>query len=187
MNPSDADSELISRAMEDFVRAMELRTVRNVRVAKRVTAMIRFGAVGFALLGVLMGVMIWAFTDRVHLMTGVLSTMQIEFGQMSDNMAEMRRTLDRLQKDMASFTSITEEMHVTRGAVSAMNGGVQEMGAQTEAMSRDFELVTRHVGEMTQSFRLLSPSVAGIGVNVDQGSGPAKTFNRWFPFPGMLP
>ena len=88
---------------------------------------------------------------------------------------------------MASFTAITEEMHVTRGAVSAMNGGVREMGARTEAMSRDFELVTRHVGEMTQSFRLLSPSVAGIGVNVDQGAGPAKTLNRWFPFPGMLP
>jgi hypothetical protein len=187
MNPSDPDSELVSRAMDDFFRAMELRTVRNVRVAKRVTVMIRVGAVGFALLGVLMGAMIWAFTDRVHVMTGVLSTMRMEFGKMSDNMAEMRETLDQLQKDMTSFTAITNEMHVTRQSVSAVNTGVQEMGAQTAAMSNDFALVTRHVGEMTRSFRLLAPSVAGIGANVDQGAGPAKTFNNWFPFRGMLP
>lgn len=186
MNSSDADSELIARAMDDFVQAMDLRTERNVRVARRVTAMLRVGVVSFALFGVLMAGMLWAFTDRVRVMIDVLGTMRAEFSQMSNNMSEMRGTLTSLERDMTAFSDVTDEMRVTRQTVSAVNGAVQEMSGRTAAMSTDFDLVTAHVAQMNQSFRQLSPSVAGIGANVDQGSGPMKTFNSMFPFSWML-
>ena len=186
MNPSDADSEHVARAMDDFVQAMDLRTERNDRVARRVTATLRVGVVSFALFGVLLAVMLWAFTDRVRVMIDVLGTMRTEFSQMSDNMSEMRGTLSRLERDMTSFSDVTAEMRVTRETVSAVDGAVQEMAGRTAVMSTDFDRVTAHVAQMNQSFRQLSPSVAGIGANVDQGSGPMKTFNSMFPFSWML-
>jgi hypothetical protein len=187
VNPTDAERKALERALEDFSEAMALRTERNVRVAKRVTVMLRTWMLGMVLFGVLMAAMIWAFTDRVRVMIDVLGTMRVEFGEMSDNMAHMRGTLARLEQDMAAFSVVTGQMQVTRETVSALNREVRTMASRTAVMSVDTDLITKNVYQMNQSFRLLTPAVARIGVSVDQGAAPARTFNDLFPFSRMLP
>jgi uncharacterized protein YoxC len=187
MNPSEIDSETIARALDDFFTAMALRTERNVRVAKRVTLMLRVGMISFALLAALMTAMIWAFTDRVRTITDVLGTMRSEFSKMADNMTEMHATLSRLELDMASFSVVTDEMHLMRSTLSTMNSDVDAMAGHINVMHVDVDLVTGNVAQMNQAFRLLTPSVAGIGASVNQGAGPMKTFNNFFPFSRMLP
>ncbi len=187
MNPSELDSQAISGALDDFFRAMELRTQRNVRVGKRVTAMLRFGVVSFAALALLMAWMIWVFTDRVRVMVEVLGTMRIEFSQMADNMSSMQTIIGGLEKDMASFSVVTEEMDVMQSTVAGMRGEVEEIAALMGTLSGDVTMVNAHVSGMNQSFRLLSPAVTGIGASVDRGSAPMKTFYNLFPFSGMLP
>jgi hypothetical protein len=187
MNPSEFDAAAVSRALDDFFRAMDLRTNRNVRVGKRVTLMLRVGVVSLVLLALLMAGMIWAFTDRVGVMIGVLGTMRTEFSGMAGNMTEMHRILGGLERDMASFSVVTDEMDVMRSTVSEMTGEVQEMAGRMAIMSGDVNLVTGNVANMNQSFRLLGPSVSAIGAKVDRGSGPMKTFYDVSPFSGMLP
>ena len=187
MNPSDLDAAAVARALDDFFKAMDLRTERNVRVAKRVTVMLRVGVLSLALLGLLMAGMIWAFTDRVRVMIDVLSTMRTEFSEMAGNMSKMRQILGGLEQDMVSFSVVTKEMHVMRSTVSAMRVEVQEIAGRMATMSGDVTLVAGNVANMNQSFRLLSPSVSGIGVKVDRGAGPMKSFYNLFPFSGMLP
>ena len=186
MDPSKLDSETVSRALDDFFRAMELRTERNVRVAKRVTAMLRVGMVSFALVAALMTAMIWAFTDRLRAVTGVLDTMRTEFTDMADNMSVMRSTLESLERDMASFSAVAEEMTGMRATVSGMTDEMNTMTSRVATMNSEVGLITGYTANMNQSFRLLSPSVAGIGANVAHGSAPMKTFNQVFPFSGML-
>lgn len=187
MNPSELDSAAVSRALDDFFRAMELRTDRNVRVGKRVTAMLRVGVVSLVFLGLLMAGMIWAFTDRVGVMIEVLGTMRTEFSGMADNMTKMHRILGALEQDMGSFSVVTDEMHVMRSTVSEMRGDVHEMAGRMAMMSGDVNLVAGNVSNMNQSFRLLGPSVSGIGAKVDRGAGPMKTFYDMFPFSRLLP
>jgi len=187
LNPSDLDSQAVVRALDDFFRAMDLRTQRNVRVAKRVTAMLRVGVISFSAFALLMVAMIWVFTDRVRVMVEVLGTMRIEFGQMADNMTHMQAILGHLEKDMASFSVVTEEMHVMGSTVAGMRGDVQEIAGLMGTLSDDVTMVNGHVAGMNQSFRLLSPAVSGIGASVDRGSAPIKTFYNLFPFSGMLP
>ncbi len=187
MNPSELDAAAVTRALDDFFRAMDLRTARNVRVGKRVTAMLRVGVVSLVFLGLLMAGMIWAFTDRVAVMIEVLGTMRTEFSGMADNMTKMHRILGALEQDMASFSAVTDEVDVMRSTVSEMRGEVQEIAGRMAMMKGDVNLVSVHVADMNQSFRLLGPSVSGIGAKVDRGAGPMKTFYDMFPFSGLLP
>jgi hypothetical protein len=187
LDPSNAERELLAKALDDFTEAMRLRTERNVRAAKRVTVMLRAGMLSTVLFGALLAGMLWAFTDRVRVMIDVLSTMRVEFGEMSGNMADMRATLTRIQEDMAAFAIVTNEMHLTRQTVSALNRDVGDMASRTALMSAETDLITKNVYQMNQSFRLLTPSVGRIGVSVDQGAAPAKTFNNLFPFSWMPP
>lgn len=186
MDPPNLDSETLARAMDDFFQAMALRTDRNVRVGKRVTAMLRIGMVSFALFAALMTAMIWAFTDRVRVMTDVLGTMQTQFTEMADNMTTMRSTIDGLERDMRSFSVITAEMQTMRSTVSGMKSDMNIMSDRVSVMNSEVALITGNTAQMNQSFRVLSPSVARIGAAVAHGSGPMKTFNNLFPFPWML-
>jgi hypothetical protein len=164
-----------------------LRTDRSVRIGKRVTAMIRGGAVGFVIVALMMSWMIWVFTDRVGVMVAVLGTMRVEFSQMADNMSRMQTIIGGLEKDMSSFSVVTEEMRAMQSTMAAMRGDVQDMAGQIATLSGDVTLVTGHVGGMNQSFRLLSPAVSGIGASVDRGSAPMKTFYNLFPFSRIMP
>jgi hypothetical protein len=175
------------RRVGRFFRAMELRMQRNVRVGKRVTAMLRFGVVGFAALALLMAWMIWVFTDRVRVMVEVLGTMRIEFSQMAGNMSSMQTIIGGLEKDMASFSVVTEEMDVMQSTVAGMRGEVEEIAVLMGTLSGDVTMVNAHVSGMNQSFRLLRPAVTGIGASVNRGSAPMKTFYNLFPFSKILP
>lgn len=186
MTQSDPERELLVQALDDFNKAMALRTERNVRAAKRVTVILRAGILSIVLMGSLMAAMLWAFTDRVRVIVDVVSTMRLEFKDMSDNMAKMRVTLGRIENDMTAFSVVTGEMHFTRDTVGNMNADVQAMATQMDVMTTDIDLITADVFRMNQAFRLLAPSVSRIGANVDQGSAPAKTFNSVFPFSWMM-
>jgi hypothetical protein len=187
MSPLDTDSEAIKGALDDFFRAMDLRTDRNVRVAKRVTAMLRVGMIGMALFAGLMTWMIWVFTERAQEMTAVFSTIRGELTRMADNMTTMRHTLVDIDRDIGSFPVVTHEMGSMRVTIAAMNGDVTRLAERISRMNGNLDVITGSVSHMGQSFRLLSPAVAGIGASVAQGSKPMRTFNNLFPFSGFLP
>jgi phage-related protein len=182
---SEQESQLVARALDDFFQAMELRTERNVRVAKRVTGMLRIGVISAAMFAALLTGMIWAFTDRVREMTGVLGTMHTEFVRMSDNLSEMRRVISAMERDMASFTVVTGEMRLMRTTIAGMNADMATIAGRMAAMDGDVSLITGNVAGMNQSFRLLAPAVAGIGAHVEKGAAPVRGFNNLFPFSWM--
>lgn len=187
MNSADLDAQTVARALEDFFQAMDLRTERNVRVAKRVTSMLRVGMASIALFAALMAIMIWVFTDRIREITGVLATMHGEFTQMSENMSDMRSIITTMEQDMASFAVVTDQMRSMRTTISGMNDNVGLMAGRMDVMNTDVNLITTSVTHMGQSFRLLSPAVSDIGTSVGRGAAPMNTFNNFFPFSRMLP
>lgn len=181
------DTDTLAEAIDDFMRAMELRRRANLRVAKRVTAILRIGMLSVAVFAALLAGMIWTFTDRTRVMTGVLGTMYTEFAGMAENMVQMRGTLGRIDQDMAAFTSVSGDMNRMRATISAIEDEVDVMAAEVGAMRHQVGQMAGHTIHMDQSFRLLAPAVSAIGATVARGSEPVKTFNRFFPFPRTLP
>ncbi|HEY9163267.1 MAG TPA: hypothetical protein VIN57_01560, partial [Magnetovibrio sp.] len=60
-----SQTEEVRQAIADFKRAMELRGELNLRVGRRVTAILRTGMLSFAVVTIIMVGMLIAFTSRV--------------------------------------------------------------------------------------------------------------------------
>ena len=103
-----ADQEAhIRQATEDFHRAMEIRNAMSVRVAKRVTAILRIGMVSLGLVTIILMMMLYAFTSKMGEMIVALNTMNTEFSSMAQDMTAMKTTLYDMEHNVAHVPTIT--------------------------------------------------------------------------------
>jgi predicted metalloprotease len=80
----------ICQVVADFRRGMEIRSNLNLRVARRVTQILRTGILGLGTITVILVVMLIAFNMKLVEMSAVLQTMNQKFSSMSKNMAKMQ-------------------------------------------------------------------------------------------------
>lgn len=178
----EKQSELLRQAVADFRRAMELRGEVNLRVARRVTSILRIGMLSFAVISVIMVGMLFAFTSRVSDMIVVLDTMQTQFHSVSADMHEMGLAVHRMDSDMQGFPAVTSEMATMRANVSALNERLASITAKMAEAQDRMQTMTRNVGLMNDSFRALAPSVEAIGGDLDHAASPMRRANAFFPW-----
>jgi len=90
MQITEDQEKLIRRATEDFIKAMDIRSATNVRVARRVTAILRIGMVSFGAVSLILLLMLYAFTSKMDEMIVALDTMNRQFSSMSGDMTLIR-------------------------------------------------------------------------------------------------
>lgn len=182
MNSSERQAEDVRQAVADFKRAMELRGELNLRVARRVTSILRAGMFSFGVIAVILVGMLIAFTSRVSDMIVVLDTMQVQFSAMSSDMRKMRTVIARMDQDLQTFPVVTGELSTMRNSVTQMNANLMSMTEKVTGVENKMRSITANVGHMNQSFRRLEPSVRGLGGNINNASEPMKNFNSFFPW-----
>ena len=174
--------KLIRQATEDFKRAMEIRGSMNVRVAKRVTAILRIGMVSFGIVTVILLLMLYAFTSKMDEMIVVLDTMNTQFTSMSEDMTTMRKTLYGMERDIAYVPAIT---HATIGIRNTVGGMRTQVGGMQETitdLNGEVYTITSNVSNINLQLRTLDPAVQHIGRDVYRISGPMRLFNDFNPF-----
>ncbi|MBF0255033.1 MAG: hypothetical protein HQL47_00940 [Gammaproteobacteria bacterium] len=174
----------IRQAAADFKRSMEIRSSLNLRVARRVTAILRIGMVSFAVVAVLLIAMIVAFTAKMGDMLVALETMNQQFTSMAGNMTQMRETMETMNTHVALLPIIASETGLMTTAVGSLEGTVGQMAQEVNVIDGGLTHITRDVGQMTGNFRVLEPTVQGIGRNINQMSRPMKMFQQMMP---MMP
>lgn len=182
MDLSDKQADDVRKAIADFKKGMELRGELNLRVARRVTSILRAGMFSFGIIAVILVGMLIAFTSRVSDMIVVLDTMRVQFSAMSSDMQKMNAIVANMDQNMQSFPVISGELGTMRTNVSAMNSNLQSMSEKVRRVEGTMRAITTNVGHMNQSFRQLEPSVRGLGGNINNASEPMKTFNSFFPW-----
>ena len=182
MELSDKQADEVRKAVADFKKGMELRGELNLRVARRVTSILRAGMFSFGVIAVILVGMLIAFTSRVSDMIVVLDTMRVQFSAMSTDMQQMNKIVARMDKDMQSFPVISGELGTMRTHVSDMNSNLQSISEKVKRIEYTMRTITTNVGHMNQSFRQLEPSVRGLGGNINTAAEPMKSFNSFFPW-----
>jgi hypothetical protein len=120
----------IRQATGDFHRAMEIRNAMSVRVAKRVTAILRIGMVSLGVVTIILMMMLYAFTSKMGDMIVALNTMNTEFSSMAQDMTTMKTTLYDMEHNVAhvpAITRATADMAGMSHAVNSMGHDVNEM------------------------------------------------------------
>jgi hypothetical protein len=178
-----ADQEkLIRQVAEDFKKAMQIRGSMNVRVAKRVTAILRIGMVSFGIVTIILILMLYAFTSKMSEMIVVLDTMNTQFTTMSEDMAVMRVTLTKMQHNIAYVPAITHATVGIRNTVGGMRAEVDGMRGTVASVNDEVYGITNQVSNMNLQMRSLDPAVQHIGRDVYRMSGPMRLFNDFNPF-----
>ena len=89
--------EQILRATDEFRKAMEIRGAMNIRVAKRVTSILRISMVSFGLVTLVLLIMLFAFTSKMDEMIVALNTMNGQFSSISKDMTKMRASVSSME------------------------------------------------------------------------------------------
>lgn len=182
MNLTEEQSEAIQQAIADFRKGMEIRSGLNLRVAKRVTIMLRTGIVGMGALTVILVVMLMAFNDNLVEMNRVLDTMNKKFGSMSSDMGQIQLVLKKMDRNISYVPGIVGETSNMTEIVRVMRGDIATISGSVIDLQVNLTDITGNVDHMTQSFRGLDGTMQHLGVDVNKISRPSKFFNKMMPF-----
>lgn len=186
-NPQDwSDDQLAEATLKKVNHAIELRNQMHIRVAQRVTSIIRVGMISIGGLIIamflLVALLLWKFQDMVNAMT----TMNQHFSMMSDDMGKMREMILQMDQSMRPMPSITQNVQTMDQSVMVMNKNMDMIAAKMVNMENTMQQMQANVTRMTYTFRGMDQAVYGIGRDVNTMSQPMKDFNNLrsiLPFP----
>jgi hypothetical protein len=161
---------------------MEIRSTMNVRVVKRVTAILRIGMVSFGLLTSILVLMLFAFTSKMDEMIVALNTMSGQFSSLSKDMTIMKTTLYSMEKNVSYMPVITRATGDIRNNMGEMRTEVDDMKDTISIQNIEVMGITNQVNNMTLQMHLIDPAVQHMGRDVYRMSGPARMYNVFNPF-----
>ena len=173
--------ERILQATKDFRKAMEIRSSMNVRVAKRVTAILRIGMVSFGIMTLILLLMLFAFTSKMDEMIVALDTMNRQFSSMSGDMTKVKLTMYNMERSIAYVPVITRATSGIHNSVAEMRAEVDVMKGTISSLNHGVNGLTTQVNNITLQIRSLDPAVRHISTDVKRMSGPIRLFNKFNP------
>jgi len=177
MEITKEQEQRLLEATEDFSRAMEIRNAMSLRVAMRVTSILRIGMVSLGLVTLILLLMLYAFTSKMDAMIDALETMNMEFSSMSEDMGLMRTTISGMERNISHVPAITLAVGDITGTVGEMRSEVENMKLNIGSLNKQVHGITGHVGNLTWQMRGIDPAVQHMGRDVNRMSGPMRMFN----------
>ena len=181
MEITAAQEQKLLQATEAFRAAMHVRNSMSVRVAKRVTAILRIGMVSLGLVTIILLMMLYAFTSKMDEMIIALATMNEKFSSIAQDMTTMRTTLTGMEHNISSVPAIVQATTDMTGTVGEMRTGVGNMNETIGNLNSGVHAITNQVGNMAWQLRSLDPAVQNMGHDVNRMSGPMRMFNIFNP------
>lgn len=181
-----SDDEVIVDIQRRFNRILEQRSEMHLRVAKRVTAIIRVGifSVGAVALGY--AVLLYELMGHFDSTATILATMNKSFGVMTQDMGRVRQSIASMNQSVSVMPAIVQHVETISSSVDTMNQDVGRLYGEVGSLDGHMIGVAINVNRMNHTFGGMNHTVLGIGREVDTMSGPMKVYNgmrSMIPFP----
>ncbi len=181
MEITEEQEELVRQATEDFKKAMGIRNSTSIRVAKRVTAILRIGMVSFGVITLILILMLFAFTSKMDEMIVALDTMNRQFSSMSENMTMIKSTMNSMERNIGHVPVITRATMGISSSVAGMRAEVDGMKGTIASLNQEVYVITNQVSNMNGQIRSIDPAVQYMSRDVNRMSGPMRLFNKFNP------
>lgn len=181
-DPDVKHSQLVQETMEHFKRAMIARDELHIRVAMRVTQLIRSLMLGVAIMISALFLVVSLFGRHVGHMLETVDTMNTHFSTMTEDMDQMHRMVRSMEQSVAAMPLIVPEVERMQADVGRMRTHIDSMSGRMETISGNMLVMGDDIERMTVTFGAMEHNVRGIGADVRQLSRPMRTFNSFFPF-----
>ncbi|MBF0097595.1 MAG: hypothetical protein HQM04_13840 [Magnetococcales bacterium] len=174
---------MVQKAVGDFKEAMKIRSGLNLRVAVRVTTILRTGMISLAVVAIVFLLLLALVSSKLEFMIGVMDTMNSQFSSMAKDMAVMRQVIEQMDAHMASLPVIVNEVGQMHGSVAALNTDIQVIAKKMHQIEQNLGGITTSVDAMNTTFQGMDMTVRGIDYNVHRMARPMKLFNNIVPLP----
>ncbi len=172
---------MVQKAVDDFKEAMKIRSGLNLRVAVRVTAILRTGMISLAVVAIVFLLLLALVSSKLEFMIGVMNTMNSQFSSMAKDMAVMRQVIEQMDAHMASLPVIVNEVGHMHGSVAALNSDIQVIAKKMHQVEHNLGGITNSVEAMNTTFQGMDAVVRGMDFNVHRMARPMKLFNNMVP------
>lgn len=172
----------IRQAVADFRRGMEIRSSLNLRIAKRITWILRTGSVSMGVITVIMVFALMAFNNKLVEMNSVLDTMNQKFGSMSADMGKIQIVLNRMDENITYLPSIVDETSSMKDMMQVMRTDIGAVSGSVANMQDTLSGITGNVDNMTHTIRGLDNTMRYLDADINKISGPSRMFNKAMPF-----
>lgn len=140
--------------------------------ARGVDVMIRALTAAMGILALVNLYYVNALTQEVKLMIAALGEMTGHFANVAERMDGLTGTIKAMDRSVALMPVIRDQMSELAGRVERMGGDVALMRGTAASMDSRMDGLNAGIYDMSQRFRGLNRSVAGMEADVDQMSRP---------------
>lgn len=183
--PELDDQVMLRDSIAKFKTALDYRDVIHLRIAKRVTLIIRVGMISLAVIAIALLLLVFVLTYYIQDAITALETMNRHFRSMQTDMVVMKSKVSEMDSRVASLPMIVNSVSSMDQAVGALNADIGIMLGKIRSMNLHMNYLTGNVATMTNQFAVMDASVYGIarGVNtMSSAMRPLNTLMDMFPF-----
>ena len=176
------DDELVRDAMRRMEHAIEVRNSMHLRIANRVTSLIRVGMISLGMIALAFLSLMLILSLKLETMITAMETMNKHFRAMSDEMATMKQKIIVMDTSVQSMPLIVAKVQEMDRSVNSMTQDMAILAERMNAMNGKISTVSANVARMTDTFVSMDQAVYGIGRDVNTMSAPMKDFNGFRSF-----
>jgi len=178
--------EISHHAILKFKDAMDTRDQLNLRLAQRITSIIRVGMFSIAIVASAMFFLMVILAVKIDPIIDAMGKMNVSFTIMANDMNKMRKIIASMDDNMNNMPTISQNVQQMGGAVQQMRDDMGSMSQRMGSMNSHIQQVEQQVGRMSHTFSSMDGAVTGISHNVHTLSKPMQPFNTMrsmMPFP----
>jgi uncharacterized protein YoxC len=180
MNPETQDR--IDTSIEKLQNVLGLLSQQQAAVEIRLALVSRMALIAFFVVVVSISFLVIILSTQVPQMAVAIDTMNRYFGDISDDMYAMRRSMRMMTENVDSMPGMVTSIDGIHGDVDIMTGDITVMTGHMSAIDNNLGQLTVHVGDMGQSFRIMDRTVLQMTRDVNHMSKPMRMFNQMNPF-----
>ncbi len=167
-----AHLERIDEALTRLETDIEARRTQVRQHTRGVGVLLRGLGVAVAILALANLYFVNALTEEVRLITLAMQKMTGHFGQVAGRMQTLTGSVEGMERNVALMPVVRDQMGEIGVQVDRMGQDVAGLRGSTARMDGRMDALNAGVFDMSQRFRGLNRSVAGMGADVDQMARP---------------
>ncbi|MDQ7075542.1 MAG: hypothetical protein Q9O24_10435 [Gammaproteobacteria bacterium] len=175
--------EELTSSVRHFERI--IRTIITVQEhqGKRIRLSIRIGMLFLGIIGIGMFLMLYTVSTQMNQVATVIAEMNQSFEVVDDRMHNIRDIMKKLEVNVARLPHISQSMPIMESNIKELNNSMKLMRDEIDDITVDVTSIQQQSVAMHERSQQMSQNIQRMTSEVNHMAQPARTLNRFMPFP----
>lgn len=168
------DEERLKEVVIKFERIIEYKHGMFLNVARRTTAVVRFGMIMLLVVAASIALLLYSLTTQLTEMLSSMETMNQHFAVVENDMLQMQKAMHAMDVRVAYLPSIHGYFQNINRQMDAINRSMEVVDARLGKVTGHVDKMKTHVNYMSNNMATMDNAVNVMGVEMNQMSHPMR-------------